>query len=599
MIRSVAGLAVMTKSAQNDQEGRGGMPEPQTDDDGSIPNRKRDERAPSSRATSSMSVEPQHRLGAAQDDETKLGPDDLDQDDEDAVASMLSTSSMPQSAREAIEAVRRSLAQGRKALDEAEAVAFAPRTGARRQPIILDKDEPQHTGGDSAGDPGFQPDAQEFSQALRRLKSVSNKGAGEAENFAFLEADEREGFTGISDELHGSSEPVRGYSGNNAADDDRLDDWGESGRLTEEPQLQARFSMTDPLELHDNAVNSTQTHQSRDLTPSSVASRQSARHRNLSTVRASELKWNILARPLEATSRAFGLLSGIAYEDRYATPLRRLLALREASAFLTMSGFLINPDDVLRYMVDPSGQHLDNGPAQAVAIYQQLCREEAVEPGTQISIDRLLAISVHVGDLRSLPNIDRQPLLVWQGEPMDPDLPGLVRAVLKIEEGIRVFGEYGDGLRPFLASSCLASEAVTPSFLAFASIGHRALRTKWSAIDPRHPERGIVAWLAALSEGALQTVSLFRRIGQVDQDWQRRLGQRRSTSRLPLLARTLLEDPVLTSSLVTERLRQAGVTGVSEWGARKMLSELEELGILSEATGRASFRIWIARAVLD
>lgn len=86
------------------------------------------------------------------------------------------------------------------------------------------------------------------------------------------------------------------------------------------------------------------------------------------------------------------------------------------------------------------------------------------------------------------------------------------------------------------------------------------------------------AHAAEKGERTLGALQLARR------EWHRRLGSRRSTSRLPRLVDAMLALPVVAPA------QAARVMGLTVGGATKLITELVALGILIETTRRKSWR---------
>lgn len=101
--------------------------------------------------------------------------------------------------------------------------------------------------------------------------------------------------------------------------------------------------------------------------------------------------------------------------------------------------------------------------------------------------------------------------------------------------------------------------------------------------------RGTVdAMLHDLRAEARHGVQAFVSLRDTWRDWQRRLGPRRSTSRLPYLVDFAIGASFVTSQQVRDRL------GITQRGASLLLGELVDLGILVKHPGRGHLDLYLA-----
>lgn len=95
--------------------------------------------------------------------------------------------------------------------------------------------------------------------------------------------------------------------------------------------------------------------------------------------------------------------------------------------------------------------------------------------------------------------------------------------------------------------------------------------------------------LTRAAELDLQRIDALDRLAS---DWQRRLGERRRSSRAPDALAILLRRPAATVRGLQRDL------GMTFRGAQLLIADLDRLGILRETTGRALDRVWVARSFL-
>lgn len=90
-----------------------------------------------------------------------------------------------------------------------------------------------------------------------------------------------------------------------------------------------------------------------------------------------------------------------------------------------------------------------------------------------------------------------------------------------------------------------------------------------------------------LRKEAEHGTALFRRLRDTWRDWQRRLGKRRATSRLPHLVDFAMAAGFVTSDQAMRHL------GITQRGAQLLLGELTDLGILVKLSGRGHIDVFL------
>ncbi len=98
------------------------------------------------------------------------------------------------------------------------------------------------------------------------------------------------------------------------------------------------------------------------------------------------------------------------------------------------------------------------------------------------------------------------------------------------------------------------------------------------------PHERLLHWLAVFSAAANHGLDELRRLELARQVLAARLARRRTHSHLGEVVELLLERPVVTASMVAERLK------VTQQSARRLISELGTS--VTEISGRARFRAW-------
>ncbi|MCG5241621.1 hypothetical protein MCW82_17740, partial [Azospirillum doebereinerae] len=110
-----------------------------------------------------------------------------------------------------------------------------------------------------------------------------------------------------------------------------------------------------------------------------------------------------------------------------------------------------------------------------------------------------------------------------------------------------------------------------------------------AAIAARGDAEEWAVWLAdAVAETARRERQRLAALEQAAQSWRRRIGSRRSNSRLPEVMDGLFDQPAFTVRRIQKRL------GTTFRGAQLLVDELIEAGILREVTNRALDRVFVA-----
>lgn len=170
----------------------------------------------------------------------------------------------------------------------------------------------------------------------------------------------------------------------------------------------------------------------------------------------------------------------------------------------------------------------------------------------------------------------------WQGV-LDAtrDLPAITRAAILLDawDQIEVL-QRGAWIGPLLVAALLRQEGVAGGHLAALHLGARAV--------PREKRRArgrtdrLLAWIDAIYEAASAGLKEHDRLTLAREQLERRLRNRRASSKLPDLIDLVLSRPLVSATLVQKRLK------VSRQGALNLVGELG----LREMTGRGRYRAW-------
>jgi Protein of unknown function (DUF1612)/HTH DNA binding domain len=160
-------------------------------------------------------------------------------------------------------------------------------------------------------------------------------------------------------------------------------------------------------------------------------------------------------------------------------------------------------------------------------------------------------------------------------------LPVLLRAAILLEAWSEIdVLQHAAWRGPLLVAALLRQEGIAAHHLPSLHLGAKQL--------PRERRRArswtdrLVAHLDAVHEAATLGLKEHDRLMLAKGQMERRLGERRTSSRLPDLIELALSRPLVSSGMVQQALK------VSKQGALNLISELG----LREMTGRGRFRAW-------
>ncbi|MER9375536.1 RHE_PE00001 family protein [Mesorhizobium sp. M0491] len=161
------------------------------------------------------------------------------------------------------------------------------------------------------------------------------------------------------------------------------------------------------------------------------------------------------------------------------------------------------------------------------------------------------------------------------------DLPVVLRAALLLDawQDIEVL-QHAAWLGPLLIAALLRQEGLAAHHLACIHLGAKNIPRE----RRRARNRGdrLLAWLDAIHDAAVAGLKEHDRLVLAKSQMERRLKQRRASSKLPDLVELVLSRPLVSAGMIQERLK------VTKQGALNLIGELG----LREMTGRGRFRAW-------
>jgi hypothetical protein len=173
-------------------------------------------------------------------------------------------------------------------------------------------------------------------------------------------------------------------------------------------------------------------------------------------------------------------------------------------------------------------------------------------------------------------------LTEWRGLVVQTrSLPIVLRAAILIEAWSEVdVLQRAAWLGPLLVAAMLRQEGIAAHHLVSLHLGAKQIpRERRRARDRT---QRLVALLDAIHEAANLGLKEHDRLMLAKSQMERRLGERRTSSRLPGLIELVLSRPLVSSGMVQQALK------VSKQGALNLVGELG----LREMTGRGRFRAW-------
>jgi hypothetical protein len=161
------------------------------------------------------------------------------------------------------------------------------------------------------------------------------------------------------------------------------------------------------------------------------------------------------------------------------------------------------------------------------------------------------------------------------------DLPSVLRAAVLLDawREIEVL-QRGAWIGPLLVAALLRQGGLAAHHLASLHLGAKTIPRE----RRRAPNRGdrLLASLDAIHEAAFAGLKEHDRLVLAKDQMERRLRDRRASSKLPDLVELVLSCPLVSTGMIQDRLK------VSKQGALNLVGELN----LREMTGRGRFRAW-------
>ncbi|WP_367116614.1 RHE_PE00001 family protein [Mesorhizobium sp.] len=173
-------------------------------------------------------------------------------------------------------------------------------------------------------------------------------------------------------------------------------------------------------------------------------------------------------------------------------------------------------------------------------------------------------------------------LAEWQGVLGETrQLPVILRAAVLFDtwSSIEVL-QHASWLGPLLVSALLRQEGLAGCHLASLHLGAKNIpRERRRA---RNRDDRLLACIDAVQEAALAGLKEHDRLVLAKSQMERRLRERRVSSKLPDLVELVMSRPLVSTGMIQETLK------VSKQGALNLVGELG----LREMTGRGRFRAW-------
>ncbi|WP_353646519.1 RHE_PE00001 family protein [Mesorhizobium sp. WSM2239] len=161
------------------------------------------------------------------------------------------------------------------------------------------------------------------------------------------------------------------------------------------------------------------------------------------------------------------------------------------------------------------------------------------------------------------------------------ELPTVLRAALLLESWAQIeVLQHAGWLGPLLVAALLRREGVTTNYLTCLHLGAQKVPRDRRCARIRTDR--LLALLDVMCEAALAGLKEHDRLMLAHAQMERRLRNRRASSRLPGLVELVLSRPFVSTAMIQETLK------VSKQGALNLVGDLR----LREMTGRGRFRAW-------
>ncbi len=159
--------------------------------------------------------------------------------------------------------------------------------------------------------------------------------------------------------------------------------------------------------------------------------------------------------------------------------------------------------------------------------------------------------------------------------------PLVLRAAILLEawQDIEVL-QHATWLGPLLVAALLRQEGLAANHLTSLHLGAKTIPRERRRARNRNDR--LLACLDAIHDAALAGLKEHDRLVMAKNQVERRLRERRASSKLPDLVELVLSRPLVSTGMIQERLK------VTKQGALNLVSELG----LREMTGRGRFRAW-------
>lgn len=264
--------------------------------------------------------------------------------------------------------------------------------------------------------------------------------------------------------------------------------------------------------------------------------------------------------------------------------LRQLTGVGRAAATQEENGREGEGASSMEVEADESVEAVDPGPLaeQLAAIDAVLDRATRVLEGEVSTRTVAASRSERPALIYDLDWDEDERLAEWQAVVVETrELPAVLRAAILLEawSDIEVL-QHAAWLGPLLVAALLRQEGLAVHHLACLHLGAKNI--------PRECRRGrnssdrLLAFLEAIHEMALAGLKEHDRLTLARSQMERRLRNRRASSKLPDLVELVISRPLVSTSMIQEMLK------VSTQGALNLVGELG----LREMTGRGRFRAW-------
>ncbi len=272
----------------------------------------------------------------------------------------------------------------------------------------------------------------------------------------------------------------------------------------------------------------------------------------------------------------------------------------EAAAALWLEGSLVPLEDLVLDDANTNARAPSHELFQARSVLLTRRRLARQEPSETFTLNALAALQENREQVDDALRVESMDLLMqdpdWLADirledwlyllPALEALPALPATAIALHawNHIQPFQHQNETLGRQLAPSLLWQRQKINGQVLCLSVGLKALRWFDRPVVPL--DTWIKEFCRAVTRAAHEGLTRLQELTLAEAQLARRLEGRRKSSRLPALARLILEEPLISAPMVAKKL------DMSQQAAGTMIEDFVSTGALRELTGRSRFRAY-------